>query len=178
MLRKALDAKADVIVFLDYDLSWNENDLLRLIETPGDVVAGTYRFKQDDEKYMGELFSNEHGRPIVRSDGCVKAQWIPAGFLKVTAGAIHRFMEAYPELMYGTRYSPHIDLFNHGAHEGIWWGEDYAFSRRWNDCGGDIWLIPDLQLDHHAKDGDGWKAYPGNIHEWLLRQPGGRNHKG
>lgn len=55
MLRKALDIKADIIVFLDHDLSWNPQDLLKLIETDGDVVAGLYRFKKPEEVYMGVL---------------------------------------------------------------------------------------------------------------------------
>lgn len=164
MLRKALDAKADVIVFLDYDLSWDEGDLLKLIETPGEVVSGAYRFKQDKEKYMGRLAEDELGRPIVREDGCVKAEWIPAGFLKITKEAVNHFMGTYPELVFGPRYSPCVDLFNHGAHEGVWWGEDYAFSRRWNACGGDIWVIPDLNITHHSKTA----AYPGNYHKFLL----------
>ena len=50
LLRKAVTAKADVIVFIDYDLSWDPKDLLTLIETEGDVVAGTYRFKKDEEE--------------------------------------------------------------------------------------------------------------------------------
>ena len=173
MLRKALDAKADCIVFLDYDLSWQPDALLKLIETPGEVVAGTYRFKTDDESYMGRLCEDERGRPIVRDDGCVKAEWIPAGFLKITTGAVHRFMGAHPELAYGPRYAPLVDLFNHGAHDGLWWGEDYAFSRRWTALGGEIWVIPDLDIDHHAKSGDEWKPYRGNYHQFLLRQPGG-----
>lgn len=163
MLRKALDARADVIVFLDYDLSWDEGDLLRLIETPGEVVAGTYRFKQDEEKYMGRL-AHIDGRPIVRDDGCVKSEWIPAGFLKITATGVDRFMSAYPKLCYGPRYAPLIDLFNHGAHGNLWWGEDYAFSRRWTEKCGDIWVIPDLNLTHHSKT----QAYPGNFHKFLL----------
>lgn len=171
MLRKALDAKADVVVFLDYDLSWRPQDLLKLIETPGLVVSGAYRFKCDEESYMGKLFEDENGRPIVRDDGCVKAEWIPAGFLKVTKEAVNHFMGAYPELVYGPRYNPSVDLFNHGAHGGVWWGEDYGFSRRWNECGGEIWVIPDLELTHHSKD----QAYPGNYHQWLMRQPGGAN---
>lgn len=166
MLRKALDAKADVIVFLDYDLSWDEGDLLRLIETPGDVVAGTYRFKCDEEKYMGSIRPGPDKKPIVRDDGCIRADWVPAGFLKVTANAVHGLMVAYPELMYGPKFAPSVDLFNHGAHEGIWWGEDYAFSRRWNACGGEIWVIPDLNLTHHSAD----KAYPGNYHRHLKKR--------
>ena len=41
MLRKALDAKADVIVLIDHDLSWRPADMLKLIQTDGDVVGGT-----------------------------------------------------------------------------------------------------------------------------------------
>lgn len=169
MLRKALDAKADVIVFLDYDLSWDADALLKLIETPGEVVTGNYRFKQDKEEYMGRLIAQEDGKPIVRDDGCVKAEWIPAGFLKITSGAVHRFMEAHPELCYGPKYALCVDLFNHGAHDGLWWGEDYAFSRRWAALGGEIWVIPDINLNHHA----GENIFPGNFHEYLLKQPGG-----
>jgi glycosyltransferase involved in cell wall biosynthesis len=170
MLRKALDTRPDAVVFLDHDLSWRPEDLVRLIETPGDVVAGLYRFKQPDEAYMGVLKSDEDGRPITREDGCIRAEWVPAGFLKVTALAVHQFMGAYPDLVYGQRFRPSIDLFNHGAHEGLWYGEDYAFSRRWNDCGGAIWIVPDLDLTHHGADGN---PHPGNFHQFLRRQPGG-----
>lgn len=174
MLRRALDAKADVIVFLDYDISFPPETLLQLIETPGDVVAGTYRYKCDDERYMGEL---EPG-PVARADGCVKAAMIPAGFLKITSDAVHKLIGAYPELCYGARYAPHFDLFNHGAFEGVWWGEDYAFSRRWRAMGGDIWLDPRWRIDHHkCVDGE-WQAYAGDYHDYLQRQPGGRKWKG
>lgn len=168
MLRAALDAKANVIVFIDYDLSWDPGDLLRLIETDGDVVAGTYRCKIDDEQYMGVIESRDE-RPIVREDGCVSAKLIPAGFLKVTEAAIDAFMGAYPDLCYGPRFNMSVDLFNHGVHDRVWWGEDYSFARRWKEKCGDIWIVPDLNLDHHTKD----KVYKGNFHRYLLRQPGG-----
>jgi hypothetical protein len=112
------------------------------------------------------------GTPIVRADGCIRADKVPAGFLKVTAKAVDRFMAHYPELIYGERYRASVDLFNHGAHKGVWYGEDYAFSRRWRECGGDIWLVPDLDLTHH-----GDKPYPGNFHHFMLRQPGGSEFK-
>jgi hypothetical protein len=172
LLRRALDAKADTIVFLDDDVSWNPPDLVKLISTKGEVICGTYRFKEHNEEYMGLLLDGPENRPIVREDGCVKAELIPAGFLKVTVGAIDKFMKAYPELCYGSAYSPHVDLFNHGAHEGRWWGEDYAFSRRWRAIGGELWIVPDLNIDHHH----GERVWEGNFHEFLLRQPGGSHH--
>lgn len=182
MLRKALDAKADVIVFIDHDLSWEPEDLLTLIETQGDVVAGTYRFKKDEEEYMGVLISNDNGTPIIRNDGCVLAHSVPAGFLKVTVDAVEKFMTAYPDLCYGKKHSPEVDLFNHGAHKGVWYGEDYAFSRNWRDLGGEIWLIPNLNINHHDYSRDEKsliveKTYKGNFHQYLLRQPGGSEFK-
>ena len=169
MLRKAMDAKADIIIFIDHDMSWDPRDLLTLIETPGDVVAGLYRFKDDEEKYMGVIQDGKNFQPVVRTDGCIKATRVPAGFLKVTAGAVNKFMTAYPALCYGPKYNLSVDLFNHGAHDGAWWGEDYAFSRNWIDCGGEIWVIPNLNLNHHSED----KEYRGNFHNFLRHQPGG-----
>lgn len=169
MLRKALDAKADVVVFLDHDLSWKPEDLLTLIETTGDVVSGTYRFKKEPEEYMGGLLPDIHGRPQARADGALRAFCIPAGFLKITRDGVNRFMAMYPELIYGEQISPHIDLFNHGAQGRVWYGEDYAFSRRWVEKGGEIWIVPDLDIAHHTQS----EAYLGNFHRFLLRCPGG-----
>lgn len=168
MTRKALDSKADVIVYIDYDLSWDPQDLLTLIETPGDVVAGLYRFKEEIEHYMG-VMTVSNGPPEVRNDGCIKASRVPAGFLKVTKECIDKFMSAYPDLIYGPQYNPSIDLFNHGAYKRQWWGEDYAFSRRWVDCGGEIWVVPNINLNHHSTD----QVFKGNFHNFMLRQPSG-----
>ena len=171
MLRKALDAKADVIVFIDHDVSWKPADLLKLIETEGDVIAGLYRFKTPDEvRYMGVL-DDLDGKVQVRDDGCIKATLVPAGFLKVTRHAVNKFMQAYPALMYGEASSPSVDLFNHGAHKGAWWGEDYSFCRNWRDAGGEIWIVPDLDLTHHSPEQD----FHGNYHQFLMQQPGGSN---
>lgn len=172
MLRKALDAKADVIVFIDHDVSWEPGSLVKLVQTEGDVVAGTYRFKHADEappEYMAGLICDAAGRPHVRPDGCIKADKAPAGFLKITTACVEKFMTSYPELCYGPKYHQSVDLFNHGAHQGHWWGEDYAFCRRWIECGGEVWIVPDLNIAHHSED----KSYPGNFHQYMLRQPGG-----
>jgi glycosyltransferase involved in cell wall biosynthesis len=172
MLRKALDHNADVIVFLDYDLEWEPKALLELIETEGDVIAGTYRCKIETEQYMGAMYSNADGTPIVREDGCIKASVAPAGFLKITKEAVHNFMAAYPELCYGPKYHQSVDLFNHGAHEGLWWGEDYAFCRRYREKCGEVWIKPDINITHWM----GETPYPGNQHTFLRRQPGGDLH--
>ena len=120
---------------------------------------------------MGGRDVDDDGRPLVCFEGVLKASGVPAGFLKITPRTVGKFMRAYPELAYGAPWHPSVDLFNHGAHEGTWWGEDMAFCRRWTEKCGDIWLIPDLELTHWAGD----TPYVGNLHKWLMRQPGGRD---
>lgn len=169
LLRKALDWQADRIVFIDYDISWNPKDIIKILSLEAEVIAGTYRFKEEDEKYMGKLVDGVDHRPVQRQDGCIRAICAPAGFLMVTPKAVDRFIEKFPELCYGARYAPIIDLFNHGAFENAWWGEDYAFCRRFREAGGEVWIYPDLDLTHH----DGNTPYPGNFHTFLRKQPGG-----
>ncbi len=170
MLRAALDWKADLIVFIDHDVSWRPQDMVKLLDTEGDVVAGTYRVRLDEEQYMGTIETSVDHRPQVReSDGAIRAKLVPAGFLKITKEAVDEFMLAYPDLCYGPQYHLSVDLFNHGAQNRIWWGEDYSFAKRWRDKCGDIWLVPDMDIDHHTKD----RVYAGNFDRFLRRQPGG-----
>lgn len=169
MLRKALDTGPDMVVFLDHDLSWKPESLLRLIQTEGDVVAGVYRYKRDEVEYMGAVMTDANNVPQGRpSDGALSGFRVPAGFLKITKEAVNKFMECYPELCYGPYYYPSVDLFNHGACERLWYGEDYAFSRRWLATGERLWIVPDLDIHHHSAD----KVYEGNFHRYLLELNG------
>ena len=168
MTRKALDAKADVIVYLDYDVSWSPSDMVKLLDTKEHVVAGTYRFKTEKEEYMGAIIPDDDNQLRSFPNKCLKAGRVPAGFLKVTAEALNIFAKTHPHLLYGNVMNPHLDLFNHGAHEGIWWGEDYAFSRRWTETGHDLWIRPDLDITHHSKD----NSFVGNFHNYLLAYKG------
>ena len=163
MLGKALKWGADQIIFLDDDVSWEPSALLRLIEADGDVVGCTYRYKIDEEKYMGKPFVGPRGHPLVRADGAVHMLGMPAGFLRVTRAAVERFMEAYPDLMITADGNRNVDLFNHGAMGGVWYGEDYAFCRRWIQIDGDVWCLPNLDIDHNGRD----KVYRGNYHRYL-----------
>jgi len=168
LVKKFMASDADCILFIDYDLSWRPEDMVAVLQTPGDVVAGTYRYKQPEEAYMGTIHTDESGFPVLKN-GCILAMSVPAGFLKITRKAVERFTAAYPELVYGKGEDAAIDMFNHGAIGGVWYGEDYAFCKRWMDLGGEILLVPDLNINHHTKDA----VFVGNYHNYLCKQPGG-----
>jgi hypothetical protein len=138
--------------------------MVNLLDTEGLVVAGTYRFKQDEEEYMAKLVPNFDGKLELLSDGRIAADCAPAGFLKVTKEAISIFAKKHPHLLYGDMMCPHIDLFNHGAIDGAWWGEDYAFCKRWKETGNPLFIQSDLNIDHHSDD----KVYKGNLKNFLI----------
>ena len=172
LLRKAIDADATDIFFIDDDLSWEPDAPLKLLQTQCDVVAATYRYRMDEEAYMGTLYTQAGHLPIARpTDGALVAEWVPAGFLRVTLTAVRKLMRRFPRLVYGLPERPHFDMFHHGAHRGLWYGEDYAFSRRAHAAGLAVVIVPDVWITHH--DRRTGKEYRGNYHEFLLRQPGG-----
>jgi hypothetical protein len=117
---------------------------------------------------MGAFVAHNDGSPVVMA-GFIEMHSIPAGFLKITRAGVNRFIKAFPELCYGEECAPFVDLFNHGAWDGVWYGEDYAFARRWREKCGKVWLIPNLQIDHHTAT----ESFPGNFDRYLRMQPGG-----
>lgn len=165
MLGKALRWGADKIVFLDDDVSWRPEDLVAIITAEGDVVGGTYRFKCEEERYMGKPFVGERGHPMVRStDGAVQMLAMPAGFLRVTRDLVERMWERFPWLRIRADDGiKNLDLFNHGAYQGVWFGEDYAFCRRCVEMEVDVWCLPDMDVDHNGRD----EVFRGNYHRYL-----------
>ncbi len=170
LLHSALKADATVILFVDQDISWKPGDAVKLIETEGGMVAGTYRYKDGsaEERYMGGLREIGNGKAARRKDGCLEAFMMPAGFLKVTREAVNKMIVKHPELCCGEASAPHYDMFSHGVIEGEWRGEDSAACLRWWRMGEKVWCRPDLDITHHSAD----RAYPGNLAKYLERISG------
>ncbi|MCV0371723.1 hypothetical protein [Filomicrobium sp.] len=62
-----LETDCTDLMFIDSDMGWYPQDLVRLLKAPGDIVAGTYRHKNDRETYPFHpgvdcaRSANEHG---------------------------------------------------------------------------------------------------------------------
>lgn len=66
MIREFLRSDCTDLFFIDSDMGWRAQDIIRLLRKPGDIVAGVYRYKSDEEGYPfhpgeGKRESNEHG---------------------------------------------------------------------------------------------------------------------
>jgi predicted O-methyltransferase YrrM len=66
LIRHFLQSHCSHLFFIDADLGWQPNNVLRLLKLPGDIVAGVYCHKSDGESYPfhgfeGETRANEWG---------------------------------------------------------------------------------------------------------------------
>ena len=91
--------------------------------------------------------------------------------LKITATGVNKFYRAYPDLVYGDAFAPHIDMFNHGVMDGVWHGEGLcilqsAIARSAAMYG----YKPNLEIDHHLSDGT---VFKGNFDQYLARPKSG-----
>lgn len=173
------DKKATDLFFIDYDERFDPVAALKILERPEKVVAGIYPLKKDLESYPVEVMT-KNGIPIGR-DGLIEALFLPTGFMRIKRVVFESLAEAYPDDKYTDsfieiRNNPKLagahDFFGMGVSEGKrrYTTEDYAFCQRWRDIEGQLWVYPNIDFEHV-----GMKAYKGNYHEFLMRQPGGIN---
>ena len=150
------------LVFIDSDVSFEPYCLIRLLSHPVDIVAGLYPKREEPLDF--HVCHVEGGPGAPDDNGLVEVAGVPAGFWKISRQAIEKMVDAYPE----TRFKDDtIDggygwaLFDNIRIGETYFGEDYAFCKRWGDIGGKIYIDPQLELTH-----TGLKQFTGTWGEW------------
>lgn len=163
MAGKALDSGAEVLLFIDSDVSFDPPPMVHLVESDKDVSVCAYRRKEDAESYTCQIESGLDGRPRVE-DGWVELSAAGTGMMAIKTTVIKDMYFAYPELEYiSDNDEKRVALFDFMVYDGRYRGEDYTFCRRWREIGGQIWLWPDVTTTHNGNFG-----YTGNIADFLI----------
>ena len=111
-------------------------------------------------------------REINIKDGLIKLKDAATGFMLIKREVFLKMMDAYPELYFNNdldlpaEESKYTYLFFDAMHEQAtkrYLSEDYAFCRRWQKIGGEVWLDPLIKLDHI-----GHFTFPGEISKLFL----------
>lgn len=129
LVKRALDFGADYALFLDSDMTFPQNTLLRLVSHKKDVVAATYRKRVAPFDLLGKLKDTD------RSDGVAEAEHLPTGCMLINAKVLKGlswpwFFETYDETEFATPYA----------------GEDINFCRKARANGFSVWA--DIPLSH------------------------------
>jgi len=99
----------------------------------------------------------DNSRKIKTKDGLVKLRDAATGFMLIKREVIEKMISAYPDLYFNNdlnmdeEFAKWTYLFFDCMHEQDtkrYLSEDYAFCRRWQALGGEVWLDPLINLDH------------------------------
>lgn len=151
------------LMFIDVDLGFEPEAILRLLLANQDVVGGVYPMKRVPTRYVINTVPN----PQVMGD-LVEVSTLGTGFMMVKRNVLEKMIQAHPELKYrdnigiGQQYEP----FMYGLFDTMidkddnYLSEDWTFCYLWRLMGGKIFADTGIKLDH-----TGYHKYEGDLTE-------------
>lgn len=156
----------DDLVFIDDDVSWPPGTMVKLLQHPVDIVAGAYRHKKDPESYPVNWLPGADGKQWAdKETGLLEVRDVPFGFCRISRKAAQRMYDAAEDKPFPHLNAPDLAcrvVFDVAYEDGLYYGEDYVFCRKWRSMGGKVWLDPELALNH-----TGHKTFIGHVGNWL-----------
>lgn len=157
LVHRFLKSSADTLLFLDDDITWDENAVVECYNSGLDVVGGAYPKKQDVEEFPVHMLPNQVGR-------YQESYYLPGGFMFIRR---HVFEKLEPECQ---RYTEQgfdgeevVTFFQNVIYDGKGRvGEDVEFCNRWRRLDGKVWCLTDIDFEHQ-----GPKAWRGNLAQSL-----------
>jgi hypothetical protein len=169
------DAAATHLLFVDADIGFEPDQVMRLIACGADVAGGAYPIKRINWDKARKVI--ESNRPNTRSaildyvlevedperiavvNGFARVRYAGTGFLMIRRHVLERMCRHYPTLRFRREHSigdplaasPHrFALFECliDQETGVYLSEDFSFCKRWTDMGGEIWADLASRLDH------------------------------
>jgi len=153
------------LFWVDVDLGFDAESILKLICHNQDVVGGVYPMKRIPIKYV----INTVPDPVhVPERKLVEVSTLGTGFMCVKRHVIEKMIEAHPDLKYndnvgiGAQYEPHMyGLFDTMIDENRnYLSEDWTFCYLWRKMGGRCFADYSIKLNH-----TGYHTYEGNPEE-------------
>ena len=140
------------VLMIDSDESWEPEGVVRLLLHPEEIVGASYRMKNQWETYVGRWKVDEEGRPRgkILADGTalLKADRVAAGFMRIKVSALRKWAAAYPDLVSEEPDGKKVQFFSRMLADGEMHCQDMAFCRRWMDIGGELWIDPNVKVNH------------------------------
>jgi hypothetical protein len=166
------DETATHLLFLDADIGFEPDQVVRLIECGAEMCAAVYPVKRIDWNRVRSNFEKARPSPaaalnyvfevddpgaVVEKSGFVKVRYAGTGFLMIRREALEKMCAHYPQLKFKRDHS--VDAANPSdkrfalfesmiAEDGTYLSEDFAFCKRWTDMGGEIWADLNSKLAH------------------------------
>ncbi len=170
MAQSFMDSDATELFFIDSDQGWSLEAFMRVLSHDVEIVGGAYPVKNNWEMYGVTFHTLPDTRPEMGENGLIHGEKVPTGFMKIKRSVFEKLRAADPDNWYWEGNRKMFNFFGHIVRDHVAYGEDISFNLRWQDIGGQLWIEPRCDISHI-----GTKTWNGNLHEFLLKQPGGIN---
>lgn len=153
LIQSFLETDATDLLFLDADVGFHPETLVKLAKATRPMIAAIYPKKTDDEEYPVEFARGTH---TMHEEGWIEANVVPTGLLRINRRV---FTELAPSVKrYKGKSGREMSAFFFTSIREAYYGEDVEFCRIWREAGGKIRILPDEELSH-----TGNKAWIGNV---------------
>jgi len=167
------DPSATHLLFIDADIGFEPEQVLRLLQCGAEMCAAVYPIKRIDWDRVKEAIGSARPNPaaaslqyvfevedpdaVIATSGFVKVRYAGTGFLMIRRQALEKMCAQYPQLKFKRDHS--VDATGASdnrfalfecmiAEDGTYLSEDFAFCKRWIDIGGEIWADLNSKLKH------------------------------
>jgi hypothetical protein len=136
----------DKIMWIDSDIAWNPEDVIKLYESDKDIVTGAYMLASGEVMAYPKIL----GRPYVYDEvkemtEPVKVEACGFGFICVKQGVFESLTRPW--------FQSAIGSWTDEETGEVWefpiMGEDISWCKRVTDKGYDIWFDPTVRVTHH-----------------------------
>ena len=152
------------LIYIDADIGFDPYGVAKLCQSPGEIVMGLYRMKEDGPEETQKLkFPALLSDPMERHPEdpfLVGLEYGPAGFMRVRREVFEKMKEKWPDDWYEDANGRLYDFFPAGRSGNAFWGEDIAFCLRAKECGFKLWAAQGICLKHYGE-----KSWPS---EWRI----------
>lgn len=165
LVREFLKTDCTDLVFIDADVGFLPENLLRLVEVDRDINAGIYPKKEDVEDFPilpipGELWADK--------DGLVEVEGVPTGFLRIRRHVLEALAEeAQGFIGQAGDPVPYKVIFERTISGGKRRSGDYAFCYKAREAGFKIHVDPEMEFTH-----TGAKTWAGSLGRFWKRKHG------
>lgn len=151
MAKMMTNKEATHFLFIDADIRFEPDAILKMIACDKEVIGGLYPKKALPVNYVINL------RPETKIQGDIfTVDTMGTGFLLFKRHVYEKLIAAHPECKYvddvglGKQYEPMMySIFDCEIDErGHYLSEDWLFCRRWAKLGGEIWAHGKVLLNH------------------------------
>lgn len=164
MVAEFLQTDCEALIFIDADMSWDPDSIVRLANHDRDVVAVAYPKKQDNQRFTavtlpGEIWSDAEGLIPVRSTG--------TGFMKIKRQVLQNFFDESPKFRTGEADVDCAEIFVRTIDNGERVSGDVAFCYRVRATGTKVFVDPEVRIGHV-----GSKLWQGSYGSYLRKNAG------